>query len=104
MIIVIEYICTIMLTLFQAATSIAEEMVNSYGMSEKVGFSFRRGNGGDGYQPGPSTSDLVDNEVKRLLQVNFVVTQCQLCILFLNDSYQHLYIFCFPRSHMIVQD
>lgn len=48
-------------------------MVHKYGMSEKVGFGTIRRNGqGDGFQLGPSTSDLADKEVKRLLQVNFI--------------------------------
>ncbi|XP_003699692.1 ATP-dependent zinc metalloprotease YME1L isoform X2 [Megachile rotundata] len=55
---------------FKAATEIAKEMVNLYGMSEKVGFSVRMGQN-DGYQPGPATNDLVDNEVKRLLQESY---------------------------------
>lgn len=56
---------------FRAATSIAEEMVNLYGMSERAGFGVRMGNRIEGYQSGPSTSDLVDNEVKRLLQESY---------------------------------
>ncbi|XP_071873409.1 ATP-dependent zinc metalloprotease YME1L isoform X1 [Bombus fervidus] len=57
---------------FQRATSIAEEMVHKYGMSEKVGFGTIRRNGqGDGFQLGPSTSDLADKEVKRLLQESY---------------------------------
>lgn len=48
-------------------------MVHKYGMSEKIGFGIIRKKGQtDGYQLGPSTSDLADKEVKRLLQVNFI--------------------------------
>ncbi|KAG9436294.1 ATP-dependent zinc metalloprotease YME1 isoform X1 [Apis mellifera carnica] len=56
---------------FKAATSIAEEMVNLYGMSEKVGFGVRMGNRTDGYPSGPNANDLSDNEVKRLLQESY---------------------------------
>ncbi|XP_012348403.1 ATP-dependent zinc metalloprotease YME1L isoform X2 [Apis florea] len=56
---------------FKAATSIAEEMVNLYGMSEKVGFGVRIGNRTDGYPLGPNANDLSDNEVKRLLQESY---------------------------------
>ncbi|CAL7948450.1 unnamed protein product [Xylocopa violacea] len=56
---------------FKIATSIAERMVNLYGMSEKVGFGVRMRSDVNGYQIGPSTSDLVDDEVKRLLQESY---------------------------------
>ncbi|XP_076750045.1 ATP-dependent zinc metalloprotease YME1L [Xylocopa sonorina] len=56
---------------FKRATSLAEKMVNVYGMSEKVGFGVRMGNGTEEYRPGPATNDLVDNEVKRLLQESY---------------------------------
>ncbi|XP_031842415.1 ATP-dependent zinc metalloprotease YME1L [Nomia melanderi] len=60
---------------FQQATLVAEQMVKSYGMSEKVGFrahtdsSSQLYNGGSDY--GPSTNELIDNEVKRLLQESY---------------------------------
>lgn len=60
------------LFLLQQATQIAENMVKMYGMSEKVGFRTQSqtesyfGNGND-YSPG--TADLIDAEVKRILQV-----------------------------------
>ncbi|KAK1136882.1 hypothetical protein K0M31_001413 [Melipona bicolor] len=57
---------------FMRATAIAEEMVHKYGMSEKIGFGIIRKKGQmDGYQLGPSTSDLADKEVKRLLQESY---------------------------------
>ncbi|XP_078033964.1 ATP-dependent zinc metalloprotease YME1L [Augochlora pura] len=60
---------------FKQATEIAEQMVKTFGMSEKVGFrahlesksqSYRIGN-----DYGPSTNELIDNEVKRLLQESY---------------------------------
>lgn len=61
--------------LFQNATQIAEGMVKTFGMSDKVGFrahgDFKRLEfGSSGSEYGPSTNELIDNEVKRLLQVN----------------------------------
>ncbi|OAD55288.1 ATP-dependent zinc metalloprotease YME1 like protein, partial [Eufriesea mexicana] len=56
---------------FKAATNIAEKMVNLYGMSEKVGFGQRMGDRTDQYQLGPNKSDLIDNEVKRLLEESY---------------------------------
>ncbi|KOC65850.1 ATP-dependent zinc metalloprotease YME1 like protein, partial [Habropoda laboriosa] len=55
---------------FKVATYIAEEMVNLYGMSEKVGFGVR-GKQTSGYSSGPAIHDLADNEVKRLLQESY---------------------------------
>ncbi|XP_034192241.2 ATP-dependent zinc metalloprotease YME1L isoform X1 [Osmia lignaria lignaria] len=56
---------------FKGATTIAEKMVNLYGMSEKVGFGVRTMNEKEGYKPGPSTIDLADTEVKCLLQESY---------------------------------
>ncbi|XP_076633692.1 ATP-dependent zinc metalloprotease YME1L [Colletes latitarsis] len=60
---------------FKQATTIAEHMVKSYGMSEKVGFRAYSDNTGQEYNSskeyGPSTNELIDNEVKRLLQESY---------------------------------
>lgn len=49
----------------------AEAMVKSYGMSEKVGFRVHRDMSRAGYST--STRETIDNEVKRLLQVRISV-------------------------------
>ncbi|XP_023288984.1 ATP-dependent zinc metalloprotease YME1 homolog isoform X2 [Orussus abietinus] len=61
---------------FERATEIAEGMVKKYGMSEKVGFrahkdpnsSYSVNNGSD---VSPGMSELIDSEVKRLLQESY---------------------------------
>ncbi|CAK9799821.1 ATP-dependent zinc metalloprotease YME1L [Anthophora quadrimaculata] len=53
---------------FKSATILATEMVSEYGMSEKAGFGVRIGSEGIKYPQGPTINDLIDNEVKRLLQ------------------------------------
>ncbi|XP_012535673.1 ATP-dependent zinc metalloprotease YME1L [Monomorium pharaonis] len=56
------------------ATKIAEMMVKIYGMSEKVGFRSIVENKklfGSGSTYAPSTNELIDNEVKRLLQESY---------------------------------
>ena len=51
---------------FVTATRLAEQMVKVFGMSEKVGVRFFNGNKrGD---LSPETQELVDQEIKRLLQ------------------------------------
>ena len=61
---------------FENATQIAEGMVKTFGMSDKVGFrahgDFKRLEfGSSGSEYGPSTNELIDNEVKRLLQESY---------------------------------
>ncbi|XP_034946205.1 ATP-dependent zinc metalloprotease YME1L isoform X2 [Chelonus insularis] len=57
---------------FQKATEIAEAMVKTYGMSEKVGFrSDTRSSREESLQYSPSTTELIDAEIKRLLQEAF---------------------------------
>ncbi|XP_043262518.1 ATP-dependent zinc metalloprotease YME1L [Colletes gigas] len=60
---------------FKQATYIAEHMVKSYGMSEKVGFRAYTDSKGQEYnfgsEYGPGTNELIDNEVKRLLQESY---------------------------------
>lgn len=56
------------------ATKIAETMVKIYGMSEKVGFRSIVENKklfSNGSTYAPSTNELIDNEVKRLLQESY---------------------------------
>lgn len=58
---------------FKNATMIAERMVKSYGMSDKVGFR-TYSDSNDNYtnsEYAPSTKELIDNEVKRLLQESY---------------------------------
>lgn len=62
-----------MFVFLQEATKIAETMVKIYGMSEKVGFRSIIENKkffGNSNTYAPSTNEIIDNEVKRLLQVN----------------------------------
>ncbi|XP_043279017.1 ATP-dependent zinc metalloprotease YME1L [Venturia canescens] len=59
----------------QDATRIAEEMVKRFGMSDKVGFRFHT-DPNQSYrinspEYSPSTSELIDGEVKRLLQESY---------------------------------
>ncbi|XP_058810059.1 ATP-dependent zinc metalloprotease YME1L [Phymastichus coffea] len=54
---------------FLNATQTAEAMVKTYGMSEKVGFRVHRDMNRSGYST--STRELIDNEVKRLLQESY---------------------------------
>ncbi|XP_053981635.1 ATP-dependent zinc metalloprotease YME1L-like isoform X1 [Hylaeus volcanicus] len=60
---------------FEQATSIAEHMVKSYGMSEKVGFraysDSKKLESFGTSEYGPSTNELIDSEVKRLLQESY---------------------------------
>ncbi|XP_076243376.1 ATP-dependent zinc metalloprotease YME1L isoform X2 [Calliopsis andreniformis] len=60
---------------FENATKIAEEMVKLFGMSDKVGFrthtDLKKQAYGSGSDYGPSTTELIDNEVKRLLQESY---------------------------------
>ncbi|XP_032671789.1 ATP-dependent zinc metalloprotease YME1L [Odontomachus brunneus] len=59
---------------FAKATSIAEMMVKTYGMSEKVGFRFMAENKtlfSNDNSYAPSTNEIIDNEVKRLLQESY---------------------------------
>ncbi|XP_076379352.1 ATP-dependent zinc metalloprotease YME1L isoform X3 [Megalopta genalis] len=60
---------------FEQATVVAEQMVKTYGMSEKVGFrahgDLNKRNYSIGNEYGPSTNELIDNEVKRLLQESY---------------------------------
>lgn len=51
------------------ATSVAEKMVKHFGMSEKVGFRIHTDSKRSDY--GPGTNELIDNEVKRLLQESY---------------------------------
>lgn len=53
------------------ATRIAEAMVKNYGMSEKVGFraSTRSNNDESNLEYSPSTTEVIDAEIKRILQV-----------------------------------
>ncbi|KAM0735848.1 ATP-dependent zinc metalloprotease YME1L [Formica fusca] len=56
------------------ATKIAEMMVKNYGMSEKVGFRSIIENKkffGNNNTYAPSTNELIDNEVKRILQESY---------------------------------
>lgn len=55
----------------QRATEIAEAMVKNYGMSEKMGFRAERESTGNdsGSEYSPNTNEIIDTEVKRLLQV-----------------------------------
>ncbi|XP_015433737.1 PREDICTED: ATP-dependent zinc metalloprotease YME1 homolog [Dufourea novaeangliae] len=58
----------------EQATVVAEEMVKSYGMSEKVGFrahAQRNKYLETKSEYGPSTNELIDIEVKRLLQESY---------------------------------
>ncbi|KAK2579787.1 hypothetical protein KPH14_012180 [Odynerus spinipes] len=58
---------------FKNATLIAESMVKYYGMSDKVGFRTYR-DSKDNFsnsEYAPSTNELIDNEVKRLLQESY---------------------------------
>lgn len=60
----------------QEATKIAELMVKNYGMSEKVGFRSIIENKkfySNGTTYAPSTNEVIDNEVKRILQVNLTL-------------------------------
>jgi ATP-dependent metalloprotease len=69
------YIYLDILFFLQEATKIAETMVKSFGMSDKVGFRSIMENKdffGSSTTYAPSTNEIIDNEVKRLLQVNFV--------------------------------
>jgi ATP-dependent metalloprotease len=54
---------------FKQATGIAEAMVKVYGMSEKVGFRVHGDPVDSSYST--STTELIDNEVKRLLQESY---------------------------------
>jgi len=57
-------------------------MVKIYGMSEKVGFRSIMENKklfGSGNTYAPSTNELIDNEVKRLLQVNLMFSYTTKC-------------------------
>lgn len=58
---------------FKRATEIAEQMVKKLGMSERIGVR-HFDEGQRGYvvvnEYGPSTNEMLDAEVKRLLQVN----------------------------------
>ncbi|XP_031778497.1 ATP-dependent zinc metalloprotease YME1L isoform X2 [Nasonia vitripennis] len=57
---------------FVNATAIAEEMVRVYGMSEKFGFRVIRYPGEEGgIDYSASTKELIDNEVRRLLQESY---------------------------------
>ena len=55
----------------EGATAIAEAMVKKLGMSEKIGLRVipdnNQGFGGRGLDLGPATTELIDNEVSRLL-------------------------------------
>ena len=62
---------------FQSATAIATAMVRRLGMSEKVGFRVFDDDAVDSglsmlkiNEVGPATTELVDQEIKRLLQVS----------------------------------
>ncbi|XP_044003272.1 ATP-dependent zinc metalloprotease YME1L [Aphidius gifuensis] len=57
----------------QRATEIAETMVKNYGMSEKVGVRAEResNNNESGSDYSPNTTELIDGEVKRLLQESY---------------------------------
>jgi ATP-dependent Zn protease len=56
---------------FKNATEIAEAMVKKYGMSEKVGFRVHKDVDGEHTNYSSTTNELVDDEIKRLLQVLF---------------------------------
>ncbi|KAK0166000.1 hypothetical protein PV328_004463 [Microctonus aethiopoides] len=55
------------------ATRIAEAMVKNYGMSEKVGFraSTRSSNDESSLEYSPSTTEVIDAEIKRILQESY---------------------------------
>ena len=58
---------------FQKANSIANNMVKHSGMSEKAGFRVvddMKTYGGSNLEYSSTTMDLVDTEIRRLLQVN----------------------------------
>ncbi|KAF7379050.1 hypothetical protein HZH66_015284 [Vespula vulgaris] len=54
---------------FENATMIAETMVKNYGMSDKVGVRLYDSKKNSDYAP--STTEMIDNEVKRLLQESY---------------------------------
>jgi ATP-dependent Zn protease len=59
---------------FQKANAIADNMVKKSGMSEKAGFRIvddKKTYGGANIEYSGATMELVDNEIKRLLQVRF---------------------------------
>jgi len=79
------YIYLDILFFLQEATKIAETMVKSFGMSDKVGFRSIMENKdffASSTTYAPSTNEIIDNEVKRLLQVNFIIF-CYSCLVFL---------------------
>ena len=59
----------------EGATAIAEAMVKKLGMSEKIGLRVipdnNQGFGGRGLDLGPATTELIDNEVSRLLNDSY---------------------------------
>ena len=60
----------------QQATSIAIHMVKDWGMSEKVGLRTHEGNNSGLVvvnDLSPSTSDLIDAEIKRILTVSLLL-------------------------------
>ena len=72
----------------QQATSIAIHMVKDWGMSEKVGLRTHDGKNNAGLvvvnDLSPSTSDLIDAEIKRILTVSlslltFVILTAKIC-------------------------
>jgi len=63
----------------QQATSIAMHMVKDWGMSEKVGLRTHEGNTSGLVvvnDLSPSTSDLIDAEIKRILTVSLSLLTC----------------------------
>ena len=58
----------------QQATAIATHMVKEWGMSEKFGLRTVDGNSGSMFpanELGPSTTEVLDNEIKRILQESY---------------------------------
>jgi len=55
----------------QGAYSIAEKMVKSLGMSEKVGLRAYNNNDAYNFQVAPATKEMIDEEIKRLLDESY---------------------------------
>ena len=57
---------------FQSATNMATQMVKSYGMSDKIGVRvFPQGEHAISEPLSPQTQELLDQEVKRILQESY---------------------------------
>jgi len=96
------YIYLDILFFLQEATKIAETMVKSFGMSDKVGFRSIMENKdffASSTTYAPSTNEIIDNEVKRLLQVNFIIFCYSFHVLFVIIHLIRLF-FHIRRNHM----